>query len=417
MKKFFFLLSFTLSLGLVTQVHAQAPWPARYYQRSLVYIGESLNDLSTGLQDTFQKNSIWFTQVNLSDQTIFSEDEISPKISENIGFLKTADWIVVNSKNFDTILQVISKLNVTNSLTLNKKEIFLISDVNQNFIKRIISKYLQNLWINKISVLDTDYAPILLSNIAFNRKVTEQPYIKSIPLVFKEMPRYYPISYIIDFLIYKWFPINLVGLILILCASVLLITIFRQVVWFSVFGIYSPLLFTVSLYLLGIQPALFLFAIALLSTLLIRFLTTKLYLLHSAKVSLLVILYFFLTIVVLGLDSLRGTNLINLEIFTNGFIIFPILFLIIVSDKIFNEWFKIFSKWRWISFAEFLVVSFAIYALMTWTWFKHLLLSYPELILVIFVANILVGRFTWLQVLEYLRFMPLIKKHLEGEEE
>ncbi|MBU0626799.1 hypothetical protein KKG31_01430 [Patescibacteria group bacterium] len=65
------------------------------------------------------------------------------------------------------------------------------------------------------------------------------------------------------------------------------------------------------------------------------------------------------------------------------------------------------------SFTEFLIISFCIYALISWTGFKHLLLSYPEFIILALVLNIVVGRFTGLQLLEYLRFMPLIKKHLE----
>jgi hypothetical protein len=44
-------------------------------------------------------------------------------------------------------------------------------------------------------------------------------------------------------------------------------------------------------------------------------------------------------------------------------------------------------------------------------------LSYPELLLVILLAIIIVGRFTWLQLFELIRFMPLIRKHLEDEEE
>jgi len=48
---------------------------------------------------------------------------------------------------------------------------------------------------------------------------------------------------------------------------------------------------------------------------------------------------------------------------------------------------------------------------------KHLLLAFPELLIVIFILNIAVGRFTGLQLLEYFRFMPLIKKSSEESEE
>jgi hypothetical protein len=48
---------------------------------------------------------------------------------------------------------------------------------------------------------------------------------------------------------------------------------------------------------------------------------------------------------------------------------------------------------------------------------KHLLLAFPELLILIFLLNIAVGRFTGLQLLEYFRFMPLLKNSSGSEEE
>jgi hypothetical protein len=63
-----------------------------------------------------------------------------------------------------------------------------------------------------------------------------------------------------------------------------------------------------------------------------------------------------------------------------------------------------------------LIVSFCVLWILNWYFLKYLMLSYPELIVIVFVINIVVWRFTWLQLLEYLRFMPLIKKNFEAEE-
>ncbi|HBB03881.1 TPA: hypothetical protein DCZ39_03195 [Patescibacteria group bacterium] len=59
----------------------------------------------------------------------------------------------------------------------------------------------------------------------------------------------------------------------------------------------------------------------------------------------------------------------------------------------------------------------SVYGLFYRTGLKHLLLAFPELLIVIFILNIAVGRFTGLQLLEYFRFMPLIKKSSEESEE
>jgi len=48
---------------------------------------------------------------------------------------------------------------------------------------------------------------------------------------------------------------------------------------------------------------------------------------------------------------------------------------------------------------------------------QNIMLWYPELILLILFLNIVVGRFTWLQIKEYARFAPLIRYNLESEVE
>lgn len=387
------------------------------YKNSLIYIWTPTNEIDTWLLNSFNWNSILLAKIILSDQRLFSEDEIIYKMTEMIDFIKSADQIILNSYNFDVILQVISKLNTNNTIDFSEKKIYISSKVDKNFIKRTLSKYIKNLWIQKVYILDDNYIPLLLSKISNKDSIENQSYIKEIPLSIDGTPAYYPISYFVDYLIFKWLPINLIALLLILSVWALLISIFRQIIWFSVFGIFSPLLFTVSIYVLDVKPALFLFLIAFISTLITRIFTKRIYLLYSAKVSLLVILYFLMTIIILWLDKAIGTNFIDLSIFNNTYIIFPIIFLIFVNDKIFSESFKLLSVWWWFSFIEFLIVSFGIYGLMSWNALKHVLLSYPELILVVFLLNIAVGRFTWLQLLEYFRFMPLIRKHLEWEEE
>jgi hypothetical protein len=159
-----------------------------------------------------------------------------------------------------------------------------------------------------------------------------------------------------------------------------------------------------------------LFFIAFLATFLTRFFTKRVYLLYSAKISLLITLYFIVTIIVLGLDVIMWFNMVDITLFNNTYIIFPIVFLIVVWDKVFREWEDtIFSKAWIIWFVEFIIVSISTYWLITSFQLKYILLSYPELLLIILIINIFVWRFTWLQLSEYFRFMPIIKKHFEEE--
>lgn len=96
--------------------------------------------------------------------------------------------------------------------------------------------------------------------------------------------------------------------------------------------------------------------------------------------------------------------------------IFPLVLSILVADKSFSH-FKIWTKGRRISTIELLLVSALSYGILEWSFVSNLLLSYPELLFLVLVLNLIIGRFAGLQVLELIRFMPLIKRHLDQEEE
>jgi len=387
------------------------------HEKIILYIWKESNDLQPEFDENFQKHNTLFKKVIIKEKKLFGEDELFWQISENIAFIKNSSKIIINTNNFDSLFQILWNIDKTDTLNLDKKELYLITDLNKHFLKRTLAKYMKIIKIDKIYTTSDKDLFSLFSKLSFNKELKEDQIITTFSLSFQETPKYVLISYLIDNLIYNWFPVDLIWILLILCIATLVISIFRQVIWFSVFGIYSPLLFWLAMAILNIKLSLFLLAIWILAKFLTNILNKKIYLLFNAKLSILVVLYFLLTIIVLGLDKILNTNIINLDFFNNGFIIFPIMFIIIVTDKVFNEGFKLFSIGWWISFAEFLIVSFSVFWLLNRWWIKHILLSYPESIILVLALHIVVGRFTGLQLLEYFRFMPLIKKHFDNEEE
>jgi hypothetical protein len=383
----------------------------------VLYLGKETEDIQAEFDDNFSKNNTLFKKILLKEKKIFWEDELFAQISQNSNYIKNSSKIIINTDNFDSLFQILGNINKTDTLNLNKKDIYVITDVNKHFLKRIIAKHLNIIGIEKIYTANEKDLFNIISKLSFNKDIKWDQAITIFSLSFEETPKYILVSYLIDNLIYNWFPVDLIGIFLVLCIATLVISIFRQIIWFSVFGIYSPLLFGLTMAILDIQLSLILLWIGILAKALTNILNKKIYLLFNAKLSLLVVLYFLLIIIVLALDKIFSTNIINIELFNNWFIIFPIMFIIIVTDKVFNEWFKYFSRGRRISFVEFMIVSFSVFWLLTRWLIKHTLLSYPEIILLVLLLHIIIGRFTGLQLLEYLRFMPLIKRHFDNEEE
>ena len=396
--------------------HCSAPTKWVNYTTTIIYLWTEGEEFDLGFQQNFDKQKTLLQEIFISDKN-FSEEAIMNKIITNIPEIQKTKTLIINTTKFDILLQLLGKMNVSENLNLKEKTIYLITNSNKFALKRTLAKYIKPLEITKVYTLSQSKLLNFLSTFSLGKITNNEEYITPFSLSFQETPKYLVISYLIDRLIAHGFPVELISMFLILSLGALIVSILRQFVGFSVFGIYSPLLFAVSMSILGVQLSLWLLLVGLITKLIMRLFTRRIYLLHNAKSALLIILYFFLLLIFFWLNTILGLNLIDINIFINGYIIFPILFIVLVSDKVFNEWFKLFSKGRRVAFVEFLIVSFAVYGLFYRTWLKHLLLAFPELLLLIFLLNIAVGRFTGLQLLEYFRFMPLLKNSSGTEEE
>jgi hypothetical protein len=185
----------------------------------------------------------------------------------------------------------------------------------------------------------------------------------------------------------------------------------------SVFGVYQPLLFALTLFLIGWKATLFFTGIAIVVVIAVRMFSKRVALLQSAKISLLVCLYSILLLVGFWVEERLGIGLLGKSLRTNGFIVLPILILVMVSDKLFTEGFKLVEKSGRIALTEFVIITGISRWMLQSQWLRTFMLSYPEMLVVVLLAIIIVGRFTGLQVFELVRFMPLIRRHLEDEEE
>jgi hypothetical protein len=198
---------------------------------------------------------------------------------------------------------------------------------------------------------------------------------------------------------------------------VLVVSFLRQIIGFSVFGVYQPLLFAITIFLIGWKSALFFFGIAILATIILRLFSKRVPLLQSAKISLLVCLYVIFLIIGLFVTYQRDIEIRSKTLRTHSTVILPIVICAMVSDKLFSEQFQLYNKSGWIALAEFVSITFLSRVLLEWQVLRTLMLSYPEVLFIILLAIIIVGRFTGLQIFELIRFMPLIRKRLEDEEE
>ena len=386
------------------------------YNWSIVYIWDNLDDFQLWYENNFKDHGILFTKI-ISNNNVFLENELKEEIVKQKVYIDNASTIIINNKDLEYVFQILSKLDEDNELNLSNKTIFIVNNTNKYFVKRTLSKYSNILENENKYMINSSDLIALISNLSFDKDVLGEKLIEVFPLSFEGKSRWLFLSYFIDNLIANWVPINLIGLLLTLTFAALVVTAFRQIIGFSVFWTFSPLLFGLSIAVLWVKTSIIFFIIAIIATLITRLITKKLYLLNSAKLSLLLGIYFLTTILILWLDSALNLNVLSYQIFSNTYVIFPILFLIFATDKVFWEWYKLFSKQQIVSLLEFIVISTVVVLIINSVWLRLILLSYPEIIILLIIAIIVVWRFTGLQLFEYFRFSPILKDNDWAEEE
>ena len=89
--------------------------------------------------------------------------------------------------------------------------------------------------------------------------------------------------------------------------------------------------------------------------------------------------------------------------------ILPILILITLIEKFISTQVEKGFRTAAVLSIETLVISIACYYFIIWDIFKNLVLDHPEYILLLFVINIFLGRWTGIRLSEYLRFREVMK--------
>lgn len=211
------------------------------------------------------------------------------------------------------------------------------------------------------------------------------------------------VSYGIDYLVNNGVPINNILLILLIPVIATILAFARQVIGIKAFGLITPTMTTLSFLVLGLPAGLVVFVVVLLSGTLTRILLRRLRLLYLPRMALV------LTNASLAILALFGFSAALGQTSTLSFSIFPILILTILAEEFIAAQFShgVRTALRLTGWTLLLVVL--CYLIVSWQLLRTLLLSYPEVILLAIPLNVLLGRFSGLRLIEYIRFRELLR--------
>lgn len=386
------------------------------YSKVVSYISD-INDLNLSFEWDFKKNNILFNKTILEykNTTSIGEQFLS-QVTEKLNIFQDSDIIIINSKNYLEILQWFDKLSTIYNINFPNKKIFIVTDSNFIFSKKILSNFINSLDINIYT-----FNPINLLNflnyISSWKSATDVVNNKAYNIhqisFTSESSSFLFLTNFTNKLISSGFPIGILWIIFSLGVSVTLINFIRQFIWISIFNLYYPIFFALSIYLFSLNITLILFLASLLSIFFMKLVYKKIHFLLNTKLSLFFIFYLIISIIIIWIFNLY--NFIDFFELKSNLVVFPFIIIPMTVYKIFADERKIFSLSFLLYVFEFIFVSWVAYFTLKSITIQNIFIAYTELLLVLFIINLLIWKFTWLQLLEYIRFLPLIKKHFQEE--
>lgn len=213
----------------------------------------------------------------------------------------------------------------------------------------------------------------------------------------------------INFIVEQGVPLQTVALLLMLPIVVTLVAFFRQVIGIKAFGIYTPSIITFALLAFdpnGLKYGIAIFVSVIAVGTLSRLIMKKFRLLYLPRVAMTVSI---VSLSILGILVVGGmTNRTGLAAVS----IFPLLILITLAEKFVATQIEKGSRVALILAVETLVISVAGYFLISWSALIILILEHPWIILLTFLINFSLGKWTGLRITELFRFRKIIK-HLQ----
>ena len=178
----------------------------------------------------------------------------------------------------------------------------------------------------------------------------------------------------------------------------------RQVIGIKGFGIYIPLLLTLSFLNIGLKYGLLMFIIILLLGTGLRLLLKKPRLLYLPRIAII------LTLITLVVFLILQINFLN-KVYSKN--ILSVLIMIALLEKFISTQIERGRRGAFILTSETIGVSILCYYVANFKLLQNIVSNYPiYVILVILLINVFLGKWTGLRISEYFRFREAIR-HIE----
>ena len=360
-----------------------------------------------------------------SASEFIAEEILTKKLTESTKYiqkaLQIAIWTKANS-GLNAFSRLVQETKETSPINFSQKSVVVITDNISGYSNRIKRQFETISPKSIILVTEAGIYPLIDSFTSGDLVETLETKGYEHELITESNYKLRPwnfMSYFLSILINKGIPDNTIALLLLLPIIATVVAVMKQVVGLTTMGIYTPVIMTLSFLIVGLYFGLMTLLIVLAVGGLARHLMRKVRLLFIPKMAIvltLVAITLFLILILSVYLGLYNSTFFSLAIFP--MVILSTLvekFVSIKTEKGLISAVVLMSETIIVSIVAFFIAGGEIglgFATIQWDFFRNLILNYPELIFALLVINILLGRWSGLRVLEFIRFREVLR-HIE----
>lgn len=335
------------------------------------------------------------------------EEDLLQKLNESLSAIQDTQEIVVWTRG-STGLTVLSRLSKTliDAATFRDKEVVVITDQSLSTIGNIAQGTFRTIDPAQMILTRPEALWLLFEEGKFDAfleglstrgiehaVITEE--VKLSPLNF--------MSFLINYMVEKGVPSNSLLLILMLPVIVTIVAFFKQVIGLTTMGVYTPSIITLSFLALDIKFGLLIFVIILSSGAITRLFLRQYRLLYIPRMAILLTIVSLTILVLMLLGAYFDiSQLVSISIF-------PMLIMSTMVEKFVNVSGERGLKPALVMIGSTTLVSVICYYVVEWAFLKTWIFGHPELIFAFLLVNIVLGRWTGLRLLEYVRFREIFR--------
>jgi hypothetical protein len=256
-------------------------------------IGEDSSIVPENLINNIKQHGHYVHHIAIPVNT--NAEEIENIINNNKLTLQDSSALFLSKERIYTVLPVLEKSKEALFGT-GDTSLVVITNQNKQITQKILTPLLRTITFPQTYLVSNQEFTDLMIGLSigqpFNTQKLEQQKRK-----FDKSQMKFSLNYIVDYLIYQGFPLKLISILLSLTLAIACIVFRKQIIGWSAFGVFYPLLFAFNMHLLGFKTAIGFLVIGACTVLLTNIIIKKINLLYSAKIGLNITLYVLLTLI------------------------------------------------------------------------------------------------------------------------